>query len=92
MNSSAVPAWNFQAFDVSGVLRFLGPDWPKNKLGHLQAGFRPYSQVGSTALATIPLESFQPSFWFSDAEACQKIIEDVDMFRKEMGGVSSRMP
>ncbi|KAF8606504.1 cytochrome P450 [Ceratobasidium sp. AG-I] len=82
----AVPTWHFQAFDVSGVLRFLGPEWPENKLGDLRAGFRPYSEVGSTALATIPLESLKPTFWFSDAEACQQIVEHVDRFRKEMGG------
>ena len=72
------------------MLRFLGPEWPKNKLGDLRVGFRPYSEAGSTALATIPLETFQPTFWFSDAEACQQIAEDLDRFTKEAGAVSAQ--
>ncbi|KAG8712644.1 hypothetical protein FRC08_014272, partial [Ceratobasidium sp. 394] len=80
------PSWNLQLFDVSKTLRFIGPVWPKHKIGDLYVGFRPYAEACSTALATIPLETLQPCFWFSDAEACSQIMQRGELFRKDTSG------
>ncbi|KAG8701782.1 hypothetical protein FRC09_005146 [Ceratobasidium sp. 395] len=80
----SVPSWNFQLFDTSKNLRFIGPKWPKGKLGDLTVGFQPYAEAGSTALATVPLQTLQPCFWFSGAGACDQILQHGELFRKDM--------
>jgi hypothetical protein len=84
---SSVPAWSFQLHDSTGTLHWIGPEWPKNGLGDPHAGFRPYAEAGSTALATIPLDSLQTCYWFSDAEACHQIMDREDRFKKDMASV-----
>jgi hypothetical protein len=84
-----VPAWNFQLCDMTRSLHLIVPGWPKSKLGDLHAGFRPYAEAGSTALAAIPLQTLKPAIWFSNAEACHQILEYHDTkFRKDMISVS----
>ncbi|KAG8727557.1 hypothetical protein FRC12_022407, partial [Ceratobasidium sp. 428] len=79
----SVPSWNFQLFDSSKVLHFIGPEWPKGKLGDLTVGFQPYAEAGSTALATVPLHTLQPCFWFSGAEACDQILQHEELFKRD---------
>jgi hypothetical protein len=67
-------------------------DYPKRKLGDPHVGFRPYAEAGSTALATIPLETLKPAIWFSNADACRQILDlHETRFRKDMKAVSGRI-